>query len=86
MTGTNRNGLNVTGASEGKDTTLTAHEQRLCSFLLGGGQWSAKQFMQELPDRDPRSTIRFLRNKGIAVGDKWVQGEYSRHKLYFIHL
>lgn len=73
------------GGGQGKDNTLTAHQQRMYSFLLNGGQWSAVELAKQLPDRDPRSTIRFLRNKGIPVSDKWVRGEYSNHKLYFVH-
>lgn len=68
-----------------KDKKLTAHEQRMYTLLLNGGQYSNKELIGLLPDRDPRSTIRYLRNKGITIGDVWVKNKYSRHKLYFIH-
>jgi hypothetical protein len=85
MCTTNTNSLNVQQLNEVKDIKLTAQEQRMYSFLLNGGEWSNKELLAFTTDRDPRSTIRYLRSKGIAVSDKWVTEEGSRFKLYFVH-
>ncbi|MCA0363620.1 MAG: hypothetical protein LCH67_06225 [Bacteroidetes bacterium] len=69
---------------QGEITKLTAHEKRLFDFFCKGGQWSNRQIMAQTPDRDPRSTIRYLRNKGVAIADKWVKTPNSRFKLYFL--
>jgi hypothetical protein len=80
-----RNSPKSSGGGQGKVMKLTPQEQRMYSFLLTGGQWSNKELMLLVSDRDPRSTIRFIRNKGYTIGDKWTTEEGSRFKLYFIH-
>jgi hypothetical protein len=76
--------LDVTGGNEGKDTKLSPHEQRMLNHLQKGGEWSAKDLMQVLPDRDPRSTIRYLRGKGYPIGDRWDDTGESSYKMYFL--
>jgi hypothetical protein len=80
-----RNSPRSSGGGQGKDIKLTPQEQRMYSFLLNGGQYSNKELMHLVSDRDPRSTIRFIRNKGYHIGDKWTSEDGTRFKLYFIH-
>jgi hypothetical protein len=81
-----QNGSMSSGGGQAETTLLTPHEQRLYSFFLSGGEWSAKQLMSKVPNRDPRSTIRYIRNKGYSISDKWVTDGITRWKLYFVHL
>lgn len=70
--------------NNGKRIFLTPQERKMFDFLAKGKTWSAKQLMIHTGDRDPRSTIRYLRNKGVKVADRWVRGGGTRYKHYFV--
>lgn len=72
------------GGGQGKDNTFSAQQQTLFGLLRSGEKLSAKHLMRLTSDRDPRSTIRYLRKRGILVGDVWVSDGGPRYKLYFL--
>ena len=59
--------------------------QRIYEMLLSGEKLTVVQLTNELRIPDPRSHIRYIRNKGVYVADYWQETEYSRYKVYFIH-
>lgn len=67
-----------------KSSILTNREQRLISLLSDGHAYSVVEIANRLHIGDPRSDIRNLRAKGVAVGDIWVKGQAGRYKRYFI--
>lgn len=61
------------------------HQKRVLSLLQRGEKLSAADITVALHVSDPRSHIRDLRAKGIAISDEWVKSEHGgRFKLYFI--
>lgn len=67
-----------------KNQVLTNREQRLFSLLSDGFTHSVIEIANRLHIGDPRSDIRNLRAKGVAVSDIWVKGQEGRYKRYFI--
>lgn len=64
--------------------TLTARQKKIYGFLCSG--WcSVVDLVRYSGFSDPRGYIRDLRNKGIAVTDKWkTTTEGARYKVYHI--
>ena len=61
------------------------HQRRVFNLLSDGIPRTVADISADLRLSDPRSVIRDLRNKGVAVSDFWVKSEYgSRFKRYFI--
>lgn len=61
------------------------HQKRVLSLLQKGEKLSAADITVALHVSDPRSHIRDLRAKGIAISDEWVKAEHGgRFKRYFI--
>ena len=61
------------------------HQRRVYNFLLQGGSHSVADISAALRLSDPRSSIRDLRAKGVAIADVWCDGEHGgRFKRYFI--
>jgi len=61
------------------------HQRRVYNFLLQGGRHSVADISAALRLSDPRSHIRYLRAKGVAIADVWCDGEHGgRFKRYFI--
>lgn len=61
------------------------HQKRVLSLLQKGEKLSAADITVVLHVSDPRSHIRDLRAKGIAISDEWVKAEHGgRFKRYFI--
>lgn len=63
---------------------LSPAEKKVLNFLSPGGQYSVVDMVENLKISDPRSAIRYLRNKGVPIGDFWVKTTFSRYKKYFI--
>lgn len=75
------------GVLAGKDTqkSLAFHQKRVYNLLQSGKKYSVADISAVLRLSDPRSCIRDLRQKGIAILDEWVPSEHgSRFKRYFI--
>lgn len=77
------------GANDGtgKDTqkTLAFHQKRVYNLLLSGKKYSVADISTALRLSDPRSVIRDLREKGVAISDEWMPSVHgSRYKRYFI--
>ena len=61
------------------------HQRRVYNFLLQGGSHSVADISAALRSSDPRSSIRDLRAKGVAIADVRCDGEHGgRFKRYFI--
>lgn len=69
---------------QGKDNDFSRNEQSILGILRTGGAYSAKELGKRTFDRDPRSTIRYLRKRGIPVEDVWVTSDGPRYKHYFL--
>jgi len=67
-----------------KINDFSRNEQNVLGILKSGGAYSAKELGRRTSDRDPRSTIRYLRKRGIPVMDVWVSGGGPRYKHYFL--
>lgn len=63
---------------------LSTAEKKVLNFLNRGGQYSVVEMVENLKISDPRSAIRYLRNKGVPIADYWVKTDFSRHKKYFL--
>lgn len=63
---------------------LSPRQMALVKLLADGNPRSAIDIANALRMGDARSAIRFIRNKGVAVSDIWINGEYGRYKRYFI--
>lgn len=73
--------------STGKDNQISLgyHQRRVYNLLCQGGQYSVADLSAALRLSDPRSLIRNLRSKGIAIADVWCNAVHgSRFKRYFI--
>lgn len=65
--------------------SLAFHQRRVFNLLSDGVPRTVADISADLRLSDPRSVIRDLRLKGVAVSDFWVKSEYgSRFKRYFI--
>ena len=65
--------------------SLAFHQRRVFNLLSDGVPRTVADISADLRLSDPRSVIRDLRHKGVAVSDFWVKSEYgSRFKRYFI--
>ena len=65
--------------------SLAFHQRRVFNLLSDGVPRTVADISADLRLSDPRSVIRDLRHKGVAVSDFWVKPEYgSRFKRYFI--
>ena len=65
--------------------SLAFHQRRVFNLLSDGIPRTIADISADLRLSDPRSVIRDLRHKGVAVSDFWVKSEYgSRFKRYFI--
>lgn len=64
---------------------LSTAEKKVLNFLRQGGQYSVVEMVQNLKISDPRSAIRYLRKKGVPIGDFWVKSDFSRYKKYFLN-
>lgn len=65
--------------------SLGYHQRRVYNLLCQGGQYSVADLSAALRLSDPRSQIRNLRSKGIAIADIWCNAVHgSRFKRYFI--
>ena len=66
---------------------LTIQERKLLNLLKEGNKYSVTDISQRLRLSDPRSVIRYLRNKGIPVQDVWRKTEDGkRYKVYFLNV
>lgn len=72
------------GDNKGKNNNFSHNEQSILGILRTGGAYSAKELGRRTSDRDPRSTIRYLRKRGIPVMDVWVSSGGPRYKHYFL--
>ena len=60
-------------------------QQKIYDLFQEGGKYSVVELCQMLNVSDPRSHIRYIRNAGVRISDYWVETEFSRHKIYFMH-
>ncbi len=67
-----------------KDKPLSPNEQSILAILQTGGHFPAKELGKRTHDRDPRSTIRYLRGRGISILDYWVGSGSNRYKHYYL--
>ena len=67
-----------------KCTKLLSKRQRKVFDLLLTGKHSVTDITIALGYGDPRSYIRDLREKGIAVYDQWIENKEVRYKVYWI--
>lgn len=51
--------------------------------LLKSGKRSVTELTNELGYSDVRSYIRYLRDKGINVHDRWIEKQDIRFKIYW---
>lgn len=87
----NSNGMTIKELNEGLQeekfnnfTNLPELQKTTLGLLKSGRPFSAKLLLKITPDRDPRSTIRYLRRRGYKIVDTWVTGDGPRYKLYFL--
>lgn len=66
-----------------KKDKITARQKNV-ENLLREGKHSATDITIKLRYADPRSYIRYLRDKGVNVRDEWVQKKDTRYKIYWI--
>lgn len=62
---------------------ITARQKNV-ENLLREGKHSVTDITIKLRYADPRSYIRYLRDKGVNVRDEWVEKKDSRYKIYWI--
>lgn len=75
----------VSTAAKNSQISLAFHQRRVFNLLSDGVPRTVADISADLRLSDPRSVIRDLRHKGVAVSDFWVKSEYgSRFKRYFI--
>lgn len=67
-----------------QNQVLTNRERRLIALLSDGQAHSVIEIANRLNIGDPRASIRDLRNKGVKVEDRWVNGDENHYKVYFI--
>ena len=81
---TNTPKMSLGGDGKGTDNNLSQNEQSILGILKAGGAFPAKELGRRTLDRDPRSTIRYLRKRNIAILDTWMNEGKTRYKLYFL--
>ena len=66
---------------------LPSKQRKVFNILKRGGKFSVADISIITHFSDPRSIIRCLRKKGIAVHDEWRENaeEDGRFKVYFIN-
>ena len=73
--------------SEGKDNEIFFENnirQEVFELFLSGGKYSVVELSEKLHIPDPRSHIRFIREK-VVISDYWVKTDFSKYKVYFLH-
>jgi len=69
---------------QGKDIKQLSKRQKKVFDLLCTGKHSVTDITIALGYGDPRSYIRDLREKSIAVNDEWIEKGEVRYKVYWI--
>lgn len=69
---------------ESKDRIKLSKRQKKVYELLLTGKYSVTDITIALGYGDPRSYIRDLRAKGVNIQDRWIEGEDTRYKVYWI--
>ncbi len=70
-----------------KSLNLTVQERKLFNLLKEGNKYSVAEISKRLWLNDPRSVIRYLRNKGVPVQDEWrTSADGKRYKVYFLNI
>lgn len=66
---------------------LTSKQKNVFNILMRGGKYSAADITLATHYSDPRSIIRKLRKKGIAVLDEWRENaeKDGHYKVYYIN-
>lgn len=65
-------------------SALPRGQKRVMSLLMDGGKYSVADISARLMLSDPRSHIRELRKRGIAILDEWRETGYgNRYKVYY---
>lgn len=66
-----------------KQVRLTRRQINVYS-LLKSGKRSVTELTNTLGYSDVRSYIRYLRDKGVNVHDRWIEKQDIRFKIYWI--
>ena len=69
---------------ESKDRIKLSKRQKEVYKLLLTGKYSVTDITIKLGYADPRSYVKTLRDKGIAVYDQWIENKEVRYKVYWI--
>lgn len=77
-------GGNINKGHTSKDKPKLSKRQRRVHELLCTGKHSVTDITIKLGYADPRSYIRYLRDKGIHVRDETIQQDDVQYKRYWI--
>jgi hypothetical protein len=58
--------------------------QKMYKLFLSGLKYTVVELTEILQTPDPRSHIRFIRNKGVNILDYWINSKNSKYKVYFL--
>lgn len=66
--------------------TLPKTQRKVYAVLSCGGKYSIADICVRARMSDPRSAIRYMRERGIKIADEWRRTtDGDRYKVYFLN-